>query len=319
MKPHLFLLTTVLSLLLPAVVTATPVSGIAAIVNDEIITSYEADRETDLLVKEAEKKSAVDPATRTQIRTAAINKLIDKKLIEQKIRELNIKVSEEEVRQAIEDVKKQNNLSQENLVAALAGQGLSFDAYRSQLKEQLERLRLVSQEVRAKIQVSEKEMLDYYGANPARFSAEEQFRVRHIFLKIPKKASAKDIERIRVKAETVLKEAKGDADFAELAKKYSDDPLAKEGGDLGTFRLGEMLPEADAAVKKLQPGEVSGLIVTATGFDIIKLEQRFAGQVKPFASAKAEIEELLYKKKSEERFNQWLDELRQGAAIEIRG
>jgi len=319
MKPHLFLIATVLSLLLPAVVTATPVSGIAAIVNDEIITSYEVERETALLVKEAEKKSAVDPATRAQIRTAALNKLIDKKLIEQKIRELNIKVGEEEVRQAIEDVKKQNNLSQENLVAALAGQGLTFDAYRAQLKEQLERLRLVSQEVRAKIQVSEKEMLDYYAANPARFGAEELFRARHIFIKIPKKASAKDIERIRVKAEGVLKEAGGGADFAELAKKYSEDPSAKEGGELGTFRRGEMLPELDAAVMKLQTGEVSDLIVTAGGFDIIKLEQRSTGSVKPFVSVKAEIEEILYKKKSEERFNQWLDELRKGAAIETRG
>lgn len=319
MKPHLFLITTVLSLLLPVVVAATPVSGIAALVNDEIITSYEVDRETNLLVKEAEKKSAVDPATRTQIRTAAINKLIDKKLIEQKIRELNIKVGEEEVRQAIEDVKKQNNLSQENLVAALAGQGLTFDAYRTQLREQLERLRLVSQEVRAKIQVSEKEMLDYYGANPAKFGAEELFRARHIFLKIPKKASAEDIERIRVKAEAVLKEARGGVDFAELAKKYSEDPSAKEGGELGTFHRGEMLPELDAAVMQLQPGEVSGLIVTASGFDIIKLEQRFTGSVKPFANVKGEIEELLYKKKSEERFNQWLDELHKGAAIEIRG
>ncbi len=318
MKPHLFLITTVLSLLLPAVVAATPVSGIAVLVNDEIITSYEVERETALLVKEAEKKSAVDPAGRAQIRTAALNKLIDKKLIEQKIKELNIKVSEEEVRQAIEDVKKQNNLSQENLVAALAGQGLSFDAYRAQLKEQLERLRLVSQEVRAKIQVSEKEMLDYYAANPARFGAEELFRARHIFLKIPKKASAKDIERIRVRAEAVLKEAGGGGDFAELAKKYSEDPSAKEGGELGAFRRGEMLPELDAAVMKLQPGEVSDLIVTPGGFDIIKLDQRFTGPVKPFASVKAEIEELLYKKKSEERFNQWLDELRKGAAIETK-
>ena len=75
------------------------------------------------------------------IRDADLDGLVEKHLVEQKIRELNIRVSEEEIRQSIEDVKRQNGMSQEALVAALAGQGLSFDQYRSQLQEQLEKLR----------------------------------------------------------------------------------------------------------------------------------------------------------------------------------
>src|SRR6185369_16641047 len=149
-------------LLVPASGFAKVINAIAAIVNDDIITLYDVNREAQLAIREAEKKSALDDAARSQIRSTVLDRLVDKKLVEQKIKELNIKVSEEEIRQAIEDVKKQNNMTQEALVSALANQGLSFDQYRVQLQEQLEKLKLVSMEVRSKIQVGESEMNDYY-------------------------------------------------------------------------------------------------------------------------------------------------------------
>lgn len=312
------LLLTILAIL-PALSAAEMVSGIAAIVNDEIITSYDVEKETAILAKEAEKKGPVSAAARGELRSSALNRLIDRKLTEQKIKELDIKVTEEEVRQAIEDVKKQNNLSQEALVAALAGQGLSFDQYRAQLKEQLERLRLMSQEVRAKIQVGEKEMREYYAANPTKYGAEEQFRARHIFFRLGKDATSQDIRRVMMTAANVLFEARSGKDFAELARKNSDDPGAKtDGGDLGTFKKGEMLPEIEATVLKMKPGEISELVVTTAGIHIIKLEERTAGKPKPFEEVKGEIEETLYRKKSEDRFNQWLADLRKGASIEIK-
>jgi len=312
------LLLTILAIL-PALSAAEMVSGIVAIVNDEIITSYEVEKETTILAKEAEKKGPVSVAARGELRGLALNRLIDRKLTEQKIKELDIKVAEEEVRQAIEDVKKQNNLSQEALVTALAGQGLSFDQYKAQLKEQLERLRLMSQEVRAKIQVGEKEMREYYAANPAKYGAEEQFRARHIFFRLGKDANSQDIRRVMMTAANVLFEARSGKEFAELARKHSDDPGAKtDGGDLGTFKKGEMLPEIEATVLKMKPGEISELVVTTAGIHIIKLEERSAGKPKPFEEVKGEIEEALYRKKSEDRFNQWLADLRKGASIEIK-
>ena len=120
------------------------------------------------------------------------------------------------------------------------------------------------------------------------------------------------------RAMIVLQEAMSGRDFAELAKKYSDDPqAAKDGGDLGTFKKGDMLPEIEAAVIGMKPGQISNIVNTPAGFHIIKLEQKTPGEVKPFEEVKGSIEELLYKKKSEERFNQWLAELRKSAAIEI--
>jgi peptidyl-prolyl cis-trans isomerase SurA len=302
---------------LPAVAAAEVLDSLAAIVNDDLITTYDVDKETSVLLKEAAKKSAPAVA-QAQLRTDALNQLIDKKLAEQKIRELDIKVSDEELRQAIDEVKKQNNFTQEALVSALQAQGIPFDQYKAQLREQIERLRLMGQEVRAKIQVGEKEIRAYYEANLNRFS-DEMFQARHIYFIVNEKTAEADVKRIMATAMTVLQEARSGKDFAELAKKYSDDHLtAKEGGELGTFKKGEMLPEIENTVADMKPEEISDLVITPAGFHIIKLEKRFTKNTKTYDEAKAEIEEILFRKKSEERYNQWLADLRQGAAIDIR-
>ena len=292
------------------------INGIAATVNEELITTFEVDKEALLMQKELEK---LPPAEKVGLRGAALNRLVDKKLIDQKIRELDVRVTDEEVKLAIEDVKKQNNISQEALEQALAAQGLSFELYRTQLKEQLERMRLMSQEVRAKVQVSEKDIRDYYEANRARYGAEELFRARHIFFKVDKKGGAGELAKAEAKAAEVLEEARAGKDFVELAKQYSTDPAAaRDGGDLGSFKKDDMVPEIGDTVAAMKPGEVSALVLSPAGLHIIKLEERTQGTGKTFEAVKDEIEELLYKKKSDERFAQWTKDLRASAAIEIK-
>jgi peptidyl-prolyl cis-trans isomerase SurA len=300
--------------------TGTVVNTIAAIVNDEVITLYEVDREAKPVIREMEKKSPLDAAAKSKIRREALEHLIEKKLIDQKVRELNLRVGEEELRLAIEDVKKQNNMtSQEVLISALASQGLTYEQYRAQLREQIEKLKLVSMEVRAKIHVSESEMRAYYEENQSKYSLEDTFRARHIFFKASEKTPAEELKRTMATALLVLAEAKSGKDFAELAKSYSEDPAArKDGGDLGSFKKGDMMPELEAAIVIMKPGDVSELVYTPTGFHIIKLEERTAGKVKPFESVKVEIEETIYRKKSEDRFNLWAKELRGKSSIEIK-
>ncbi len=295
-------------------------NAIVAIVNDDIITLHNVNREAQPAFAEAEKKAALTDAVKSQLRRTALDRLIEKKLTDQKIKELNIKVSEEEIRQAIDDVRKQNNIpSQEALIGALTAQGLTFEQYRTQLQEQIEKLKLVSMEVRAKIHVSEAEMRDYYTANLAKYTEEESFRARHIFFKTGAKATPEEISRTKTTALSVLADAKGGKDFAELAKKFSEDPAArKDGGDLGSFKKGDMQPDLEKTILSLKPGEVSDLVSTPIGFHIIKLESISTGVAKPFDSVKGDIDEIIYRKKSEERFSQWAKELRSKATIEIR-
>ncbi|QEM70115.1 peptidylprolyl isomerase [Geobacter sp. FeAm09] len=306
--------------LAPAGAHAKVINAIAAIVNDDIITLYEINREAQPALREADQKSPLDDAGRSKIRHTVLDQLIEKKLVEQKAKELNIKIGDDEIRQAIEDVKRQNKIpSQEALLGALASQGITYDQYRAQLQEQLERLRLVSIEVRSKIQVGESEMRDYYEANLAKYTEEESFHARHIFFRISDKAPAEEIKRAMTTALMVLAEAKSGKDFAGLAKSYSEDPAArKDGGDLGVFKKGDMLPELEQTIMALKSGEVSELVSTPAGFHIIKLEERIKGKVKPFESVKNEIEDTIYRKKSEDRFSQWAKELRSKASVEIK-
>jgi len=306
------------ALFLPVISSAEMMSGIAAVINDEPITTYDVEKEQAGMEKESGKKSVLDGKAKAQLREAALTSMINRKLISQKIKELDIKVTDEEVKQAIEDVKKQNNITQDALLAALKNQGVSFEEYKKQLKEQLERLRLVSQEVRAKIQVSEKDMREYYNAHPEKFQKDETLHARQIFFKVPEGATEAERKRIAATATTVLVEARNGKNFAELAKKYSDDASAKDGGDLGTFKKGEMLPEFDNVLSKLKPGEVSDVFDTQSGLHIVRLEGRSQGELVPFENVKNELDEALYKKKSEERFNQWLADLRKSASIEIK-
>ena len=295
-------------------------NAIVAVVNDDIITLHDVSREALPALLEADKKAPLNSLAKSQIRRTVLDRLIEKKLTEQKIKELNIKVSEEEIRQAIDDVRKQNNIpTQEALVAALAGQGLSFDQYRAQLQEQIEKLKLVSMEVRAKVHVGETEMRDYYSANLQKYTEDESFRARHIFFKTGEKATPEESQRAKATALSVLADVKAGKDFAELARKFSEDPAArKDGGDLGSFKKGDMQPELEKTILSLKPGETSDLVSTPIGFHIIKLETRVAGTAKSFESVKGDIEENLYRKKSEERFSQWAKELRGKASVEIK-
>jgi peptidyl-prolyl cis-trans isomerase SurA len=317
---------TIFTLLLAAVLGisstsgAEVLSGIAAVVNDEIITIRELNNEYDMTAKDVEKKGGpLSAEAAKRLRSDVLGSLIDKTLVRQKIKELNIVISADEIRQTIEDVKRQNKMSQEALVSALLAQNITFDQYKAQLKEQLERIRLMSQEVKAKIQVSEREIREYYEENSEFYTEKPTFSARHIFLKISKNATNDEIKKVRAKAADIISEAKSNSDFAGLAKKYSEDPgAAKDGGYLGTFRKGDMIPEIESTVMIMKPGDISEIVTTPAGIHIIKLEEKNAGSMKPLDSVKASIEEILYRKKSEERFKQWAEDLRKAATIEIK-
>lgn len=299
---------------------AQPVNGIAAIVNDDIITFREVLREAQPAIMEAQKKGLVDDKTRYELRLSVRDRLIEKLLTDQKVKELGIRIGDDEIRQAIDDVKRQNNnMSHDQLEAALKAQGFTMAQYEAQLREQLERLRLVSMEVRAKVHVSDKEAEEYYQTHREKYAEDELFKARHIFIRVDEKAPPEEIRLAMQKALAVLHEARQGKDFVALAKEYSDDPAAKtDGGDLGTFKRGEMLADLEKAILPLKPGEVGELVSTPSGLHIVKLDDRRSGAYKPFETVKADIRELLYRQRQDERFTAWMKELRAKASIIIK-
>ncbi len=296
------------------------VGGIAAIVNDDIITFRDLLRESQPVIQNAEKKGMLDDKGRRELRAMVLERLIEKLLTEQKVKEIGIRIGDDEIRQSIEDVKRQNNnMSQSQLESALKAQGYTMAQYEQQIREQLERLRLVSIEVRSKVQVTDREAEEYYQAHLDKYAEDEIFRARHIFIKIDEKAPADQIQEAMKKALMVLHEARQGKDFIELAKQYSDDAAAKkDGGDLGSFKRGEMLPDLEKAIIPLKPGEVGELVSTPSGLHIVKLEERSSNKHKLFETVKSDIREMLYRQKQDERFTTWMKELRAKASVVIK-
>ncbi|HEX4916945.1 MAG TPA: SurA N-terminal domain-containing protein [Limnobacter sp.] len=148
---------------------------------------------------------------------------------------------------------------------------------------------LSAEDIKAKIEVSESDVGKYYEQNKARFSAPEERRARHILL--PLEAEGKSADALKAQAEKVLAEVKANpAQFAELAKKYSMDPgSAAQGGDLGFFGKGAMVPEFEQAVFSQRKGELSGLVKTQFGFHIIEVTDVRGGEVQPLEQVKSQI------------------------------
>ena len=148
-------------------------------------------------------------------------------------------------------------------------------------------------------QVSDADAQAYYNANLAQYKSAEQVQTRHILISVPKGADAKTDAAAKAKAEDVLKQLKAGAKFADLAKKYSDDPGSKDqGGDLPMIATAGLDPAYAQAAMALNPGQTSGLVRSSFGYHIIQTVARQTANVKPFTEVKASIVEQLQTQKS---------------------
>ncbi len=165
-----------------------------------------------------------------------------------------------------------------------------FDAHKADFKipekRKIKYLLIDIDALKAKIVVPSADVERTYNNNIEQYTTPEQVRASHILLK----TEGKDDAAVKTKAEEVLKQAKAGADFAELAKKYSEDTdSAKNGGDLDYFGRGRMVPEFDQAVFAMQPGQISDLVKTQYGYHIIKMVDKKAATTRTLADVRQQI------------------------------
>ena len=181
---------------------AETVSRIAAVVNGDIITTYELDQALNAQLAKSAKQPS--PAQLGALRKELLSRLIEEELVQQRIRTLRLQVSDEEVENAILDVQKQNQLTREQLEQAIQSQGLTFAAYRENLRKQLLRYKLIGQEVRSKVDVSEREVRDYYRAHLEEYRLAPTVTLSAVTFPVPEKAGAAEREAIRNAAREAL-------------------------------------------------------------------------------------------------------------------
>ncbi len=168
-------------------------------------------------------------------------------------------------------------------------------------KREIAHVTINALELAKDIPITDQEAKDYYESHQDTYKKEKEVRARHILFKLKENASEQEVNKVRAEAEKVLEQAKQGKDFAELAKKYSqDEGSAKNGGELGFFTKKQMVPEFADAAFALKPGQISGLVRTAFGFHILKVEEVHEARTTPFDEAKDNIIHILKLQKAQD-------------------
>ena len=193
-----------------------------------------------------------------------------------------------------------------------------FDTHRMQYsvpdKRSFQVLVIDQEKVAQSIQISDAQLRAAYSASMDNFRVPERVHARHILIKTVDKSDAEK-KQLLAKAQDVLKQLKGGADFAELAKKYSDDTgTAPKGGDFDWFVKGQMVPEFEKAAFSMKPKEISGIVTTTYGYHIIQVLEHEQAHVKPFDEVKAQLADELKKQGLNEKVQALGDQVR--AALE---
>lgn len=296
------------------------IDQVIATVNEDIITMSELDEAMEIYthqLSQMQNRPPISGQEKSALERRILEELIDKKLMENYALEKGIGASEEEINHAIEDVLSKANIDKTQLQQALEKDGIPYEEYRDQIRDQIVKAKLIHREISSHIDIKEAEIEGYYLDHPEEFQTEEGFNIRHILLPLPKKPSPEMIEKTRAEALRIRREILDGLPFEKAALKYSGDATAAKGGELGFFRKGDLNPEMEKAVSSLHEGEVSEPIRSPLGFHLIKLEERTSGEERALEKVKEMIREKLYELSAERKFEDWRMNLRKNAHIEV--
>lgn len=282
------------------------VDRVVAIVNEDIITLSDLQREAAL------KKNEGVPDERT-----LLEDMINRKLQMTAAKRSGMDVTDKELADAMADIMKRNSLDAKQLEAALAKEGMTLDQYRSELREQMTMSRVFNKFVRAGLAVDEAEARAFYERNSRNYALPEEIRIRQILFPLSDTAASDQVASIKAKAEQVYDRAMKGEDFVRLVRENTKGSAGPADGDLGFIKREDVLPEIEAAVRTLKPGEIAGPLRSSGGFRIVRLEE-VRTPVKRFESVKEEITNSLYQQKLENTYRSWLQTLRSDSHIENR-
>src|SRR4030042_6944632 len=220
------------------------VDRVVAVVNQEVITFSEIEKWSRPFQQEIQAEDRLERRERIQeVFRKVLDRIIEEKLIEQEAKKTGNKVTSKEIEGAVEEVKEKNKINQEELEKALAAEGLTLEAFKKDLERRILRSKLVSSAVKVEQKAGEKELKEFFQNNLNHYRVNESYRPAHILFFIPQDATPEQIRGIRKKSQKVLERIKEGAGFAKMAMEYSEDTSTrKEGGDLGPFKKGELLP-----------------------------------------------------------------------------
>jgi peptidyl-prolyl cis-trans isomerase C len=287
---------------------------VLARVNSEAVSKADLDR----LVKnmEAQANQPIPAERRDEILRKALDQLVTYTVLKQETRARKVAVTDAEIEDSIKQMRAQFP-SEAEFTKALAARGMTIDKLREDARVDMSINKMMDAELATLPGPSDAQAREFYDKNPDKFKQDAAVRASHILIAVDEKADAAAKKKALAEAQSVLKQAKGGADFAALAKKYSKDGSASEGGDLNFFPKGQMVPAFDEAAFKLKPGEISDIVTTQFGYHIIKVTDTRPPSVVPFEQVNAKIKEYLTQQNKQEKAQAVIEALKQKSKIEV--
>ena len=306
--------------LTPEISSAALIDRIVATVNGDALLLSEVDAFCRAALEDvpANMPLAQTVDRKRQIRLQTLNGLIDDLLIKQQVKVKSIKVTKEDVVKYLEQLRKLNNLTEEQFQAAIRQEGKSPEDFKRDITKQLERDKLMAREIQGRMKVTEKEIAEHYQHHYTSKTAKEKVRASHVLFAIPPGTPAEQEKTVKQRADRILKLLRGGADFVKTAKQFSDDPSASMGGDLGWFRRGDMVAAFEKSAFGLKEGQMSDLVRTRFGYHIILVTGRDQDGPPHLDKVSGEIRTKLMRERRASAIRGWLDDLRRRSHVEIR-
>jgi peptidyl-prolyl cis-trans isomerase SurA len=246
--------------------------------------------------------------------------VVDEMLLVQRGKELGYRLSDEQFTSILDNLKKENKIeNDEQFQAALKQEGMTLADLRRNLERRMIVSRVEQNEILGRIAVSEEEARQYYDAHVGEFTKPESILLREIFVNVPTEGNAVNVaqdEAAREKADQIRQRALAGESFEKLAGDLSDAPSRANAGLIGPLNLAELSPDLQKMVQAMKVGQVSEVLRSARGHQILKLESMTPPDTLPFDQAREQIGDRVFTDKRQVEYEKLLSRLRTEAIIE---
>jgi peptidyl-prolyl cis-trans isomerase SurA len=321
MTKSFFSLFLIVFLLIPAASSGKVFDQVAGVVDGEVITLSDLDAAMPQYGKAylPDTENPLDKEIRLrQVRKQVLEMLVEERLLQRVANRYGIKVEDGEIETLLTKMKQEGQMDDAELAKQLKENGFTVEGYHHFLAAQVRRARIIDALIKPDISMSEPKLREYYQAHYDSYQVPE-VRVSQIVIMVPEKAKPKDWETAKKRIGKALEKIKKGATFEETAALYSDDKAsAATGGDIGFFNRGEMVPELEREVFKMDVGAVSNVIRSAQGFYLLKVTEKRGGSTPPFDEIKNRVMEDYYREEVTKRYTKWLSDLKARSNVEIK-
>jgi peptidyl-prolyl cis-trans isomerase SurA len=303
----------------------TVIEDIVARVNSGIITRSELQRNKEQTLNDLKQQPGGE-LNAADAEKNALRDLIDQQLLVQKASDLGLSADTDLIKQ-LDDMRKKSNLDTiEDLEKEAAKQGINWEEFKQNLKNNILTQMVISREVGPRIQITTEEEKKFYDEHKDKLAQPERVRLSEILISTVKKDAEgkettmtdQEIAIAESKAKQLADEIKKGAKFPDLAKKNSDGPTAGDGGDLGYFQRGQLAKELEDKTFAMKPGEVTDVTRTKQGFEILKVTEHNQAGIPPLKDVEPKIQEAIYLQKLQPKLREYLTKLREDAYIDIK-